>query len=201
MKLNLNYSHLSDPNFGSKASYIFDAISTSGIEPTNPTPTEVSILLPPYVDAMNQVGPARTAAVAEARKALATGLVNLGRRLMSMPLSDSQLASTGFDVAHPATRTGARPTTPQNIHLKHGEVTGEVIVHCDPVHDGGVRSYEVTWGMDAVAGPWQDGKTFPSSRGMKLTGMPRAKDIWAKVRVFGTNGESDWGDPATILVI
>ena len=34
----------------------------------------------------------------------------------------------------------------------------------------------------------------------KLAGLPRAKDIWVRVHVLGTNGLGDWGDPATILV-
>ena len=54
--------------------------------------------------------------------------------------------------------------------------------------------------MDPVVGPWQDGIIFSSSRGMKLKGLQRAKDIWVKIRVFGTDGLSEWCDPATILV-
>ncbi len=45
-----------------------------------------------------------------------------------------------------------------------------------------------------------DGGSFPKSRGMAISGLPRAKDIWVRVRVLGTNGLGDWGDPATILV-
>ncbi len=200
MKLNLNYSRLSHSDFAAKARFICDSMATSGLSTTGPTLSEVSILLPPMDDAMSLTGPTRIPAVQSARAALATGLTSLGKRIMTMPFSDAQLASTGFDVAHVPARTGALPSAPQNIHLKHG-VTGEVAVHCDPVRDGGVRSYEVAWTLDPNAGPWQDGEIFASSRKMKITGLPRAKDIWVRVRVMGTNGMSDWGDPATILVI
>jgi hypothetical protein len=35
---------------------------------------------------------------------------------------------------------------------------------------------------------------------MLFTGLPRAKDVWIRLRVQGTNGPSGWSDPATILV-
>lgn len=63
-----------------------------------------------------------------------------------------------------------------------------------------VRVYEVGWTLDPNAGPWSDGGSFPNSRVMVLTGLPRAKDIWVRIRVIGTNGASAWSDPATILV-
>ncbi len=54
--------------------------------------------------------------------------------------------------------------------------------------------------LDPDAGPWTGGFSFPSTRGMLFTGLPRAKDVWIRLRVQGTNGPSGWSDPATILV-
>ena len=67
--------------------------------------------------------------------------------------------------------------------------------------DRSVRVYEVEWTMEPdITGQWNDGGTFSSSRAMILTGLPRAKDIWVRVRVVSTHGPSGWSDPATILV-
>jgi hypothetical protein len=63
------------------------------------------------------------------------------------------------------------------------------------------RGYEVQIALDPMAGPWVTYDTFTSSRGIILTGQPRAKDIWVRVRAIGPNNtKSGWSDPATILV-
>jgi hypothetical protein len=54
--------------------------------------------------------------------------------------------------------------------------------------------------LDPNTGPWVDGGTFASTRGVGLTGLTRGKDYWARVRAVGTSGPGPWSDPATTLV-
>ena len=152
-------------------------------------------------DAIASSGAGRGAAIAAARAALAVALTALAANLIATPgIADADLATTGFDLPQPKTRSSAVPDAPQNVRLKRGDQTGVVIPQCDAVTTGGVRVYEVEWTLDPNAGPWNDGGSFPNSRAMLLTALPRAKDIWVRIRVIGTNGPSAWSDPATILV-
>jgi hypothetical protein len=54
--------------------------------------------------------------------------------------------------------------------------------------------------LDANAGPWNDGGTFGSTRGITIGGLTRTKDYWMRVRAVGPDGPGAWSDPATILV-
>jgi hypothetical protein len=95
---------------------------------------------------------------------------------------------------------GIPPPTPTNVRVKRGEQSCTILPQCDAVTTGGVRMYEAEWTLDPSNGSWNNGGAFPNSRAMQLNGLPRAKDVWVRVRVQGTNGPSAWSDPATILV-
>ena len=62
------------------------------------------------------------------------------------------------------------------------------------------QAYELEYTLDPNAGPWTDGGTFASTRGIGITGLTRGKDYWARIRAVGPNGAGAWSDPATILV-
>jgi hypothetical protein len=202
MKLNTGFSQYSDSGLADKADAIYKALTGNGKFPSpNPTLASVATLIKNLRDAIASTGSGRAAAIAAAFDALAAALVALAANLIATPgVTDADLATTGYDLPAPRTRTGAVPDAPQNVRLKHGDQTGEVIPLCDAVTSGGVRVYEVEWTLDPNNGPWNDGGTFPNSRAMDLKGLPRAKDVWVRVRVQGTNGASAWSDPATILV-
>jgi hypothetical protein len=202
MKLNTGFSQYSDSGFADKADSIVKALTGNGKFPSpNPTLTAIVALIKTLRDAIASTGAGRTEAIAAARDALSAALVALAANLIATPgVTDADLATTGYDLPQPHTRTGAVPPAPQNARLKNGDQSRTVIPQCDPVTTGGVRVYEVEWTLDPTNGPWNDGGSFPNSRAMLLTDLPRAKDIWVRIRVIGTNGPSAWSDPATILV-
>jgi hypothetical protein len=111
---------------------------------------------------------------------------------------DQAWAMTGFDLPKPHVLSTAPPNPPGNVRLRHGDNPEEVVPMCNPVV--GARVYEVQWTLDPNAGPWNNGGTFPSSREMKLTDLPRGKDVWVRIRMQDTRDPSAWGDPAPIMV-
>jgi len=88
---------------------------------------------------------------------------------------------------------------PQNVRLKLTGVSGQVQLLFDPSERA--KGYQVQTTTDPNNGTWTDYDTFSSSRTIVLSGFPRAKDIWVRVRAIGPkNTKSGWSDPATILV-
>lgn len=108
------------------------------------------------------------------------------------------LATSGFDMRKAPTLTSDPVTAPGNVRLKQTGVSGVVQVMCDAVTRA--QAYELQYTLDPNAGPWTDGGTFASTRGIGMTGLTRGKDYWARVRAVGPNGAGAWSDPATILV-
>lgn len=61
-------------------------------------------------------------------------------------------------------------------------------------------TYDVEWALEPNTGTWSDAGSFPSMRGILLSGLTRGKDIWVHVRALGTAGNGLWSDPATLTV-
>jgi hypothetical protein len=202
MKLNTGFSQYSDSGVADKADEIVKALTGNAKFPApSPTLASITALTKTLRDAIASTGPGRGLAVLAARGALVAALTALAANLLATPnVTEADLATTGYDLPKPRTLTGAAPDAPKNARVKHSGQTGVVIPQCNAVKGGGVRVYEVQWTLDPNNGPWNDGGSFPNSRAMKLIGLPRAKDVWVRIRVIGTNGPSAWSDPATILV-
>jgi len=201
-KLNLGFSRYSDSDLADKAEMIVAALLGNAKFPNvQALLPDITALIKALRDALALAGPGRAPAIEQSRTALEEALANLGETVLLTPgATDADFATTQFDLPKPRVRSAAPPPAPQGVILEDGTQSGEVVVVCEAVTIGGVRMYEAEWTLDPNNGPWNDGGSFPNSRVIMLTGMPRAKDIWVRVRVQGTNGPSAWSDPATTLV-
>jgi hypothetical protein len=94
--------------------------------------------------------------------------------------------------------SGEPVAAPANVRLKQTGVSGVLQVMCDAVPRA--QASELRYTLDPNGGPWTDGGTFASTRGVGITGLTRGKDYWARIRAVGPNGPGAWSDPATILV-
>ena len=201
MRLNIGFSNLSPDDLANQADVIFAALTGNA---SFPSPTPTLAVIAAATKALRSAiaapeGPARAPAIEAASDALATLLQQLGQNLASTPgATPVTLATTGFKLPKTATRTTNPPPAPGNVRLSHGINPGEIAVHCDPAD--GARSYDVEWTFDANVGPWTDAGSFPSTRGIVLSGLTRGKDVWVHVRALGTAGNGPWSDPATLMV-
>jgi hypothetical protein len=131
---------------------------------------------------------------------LADLLTEVGTNAAKVPnATDTDVAEIGLPEAKSRVRSTAVPDICENLRLRHGDSPGEVLGTCDPPGPN-IRIYELQWTFDPNLGPWNDGGNFPNSRAFKISGLPRGKDIWVRVRAVNTNGEGGWSDPATIMV-
>src|SRR5436853_1835562 len=200
-KLNSGFAKLSENDFDNKAQAIVAALTGNANFPTTtPTLATITTSIGAYQTALAmQPGQARDAAVAATRSTLSVQLEQLARGLELVPnVTDEMLATSGFDMRKVPAFSGEPVIAPGNLRLKQTGVSGVVQVMCDAVNRA--QAYELQYTLDPNAGPWTDGGTFASTRGIGMTGLNRGKDYWARIRAVGPNGPGAWSDPATILV-
>ncbi len=200
-KLNSGFSKLPDNDFDNKADSIVKALTGNANFPTTtPTLASIGTDLTAYQQALAmQSGQARDTQIATTRAKLADSVEKLARGLELVPnVTDAMLATTGFELRKVPSTSGETVAAPGNVRLKQTGVTGVLQVLSDAVK--GASAYEVQYTLDPNAGPWIDGGTFASTRGIGISGLTRGKDYWVRLRAIGTNGPGPWSDPATILV-
>ncbi len=115
---------------------------------------------------------ARTAAVTSTRDALEGALQTLGTTLEMLPgVTDTQLATTGFDLPRERIRSSEAVAAPGNVRLKLNGMSGEVQVLCDSVPRA--KTYQLQYTLDPEAGPWNDGGVIGNTRNMVIKGLTR----------------------------
>jgi hypothetical protein len=200
-KLNTGFTRIKDEELDNKADTVINALTGNLNFPGVAALLAALVLaLKNFRDALAMPpGPARDAAIAETRPVLTTQLEQMARTLELTPdVTDAMLATTGFDMRAPVVRTGAAVDAPGDVRLKLTGTSGQVQVLFASVNRA--KSYEVQFSLDPSTGQWTDAGTFGSSRNLFLNGLPRAKDVWVRVRAVGPDGPGGWSDPATILV-
>ena len=164
------------------------------------TPADITTAVEALRAAINSSGPSRAEAIDAAFNALADLLSRVATNAPQMPnVTDTELAAIGLPQVKARTRETQPPAPCQNLRVSHGDNPGEVDAVCEPAGNN-IRLYDIQWTLDPNNGPWTDGPSSPNSRDFKLTGLPRGKDIWVRVRARNTVGPGAWSDPATIMV-
>ena len=200
-KLNSGFSKLPDEDLDNAAQSILAAltgnanfsvpVATLAALGTEIQDYQTALALPP--------GAPRDAQVKEARADLSASLDKLARTLeLTAGVTDAMLATSGFELRKQPAFSSGTVAAPGNVRIKQTGVSGVVQVLCEAVDRA--QAYELQYTLDPNAGPWLDGGTFVSTRGIGITGLTRSKDYWARLRAVGTSGPGAWSDPATVLV-
>jgi hypothetical protein len=200
-KLNSGFTKLADDEFDNKARSIVVALTDNANFPTTtPTLAAIGNELTAYQEALAmQPGQPRDAQVTATRATLANSLDKLARGLELVPnVTEAMLATSGFDLRKSPVFSGETVAAPGNVRLKQTGVSGVIQVLSDAVPRA--SAYELQYTENPNTGPWLDGGTFASTRGIGVSGLTRGKDYWVRLRAIGTNGPGPWSDPATILV-
>lgn len=135
-----------------------------------------------------------------ATAALAAALSSFAHDVNELPsLTDSQIASLGLPLQKDPVHTGGVPGVQADLVLRHGDMPGAVTGSLKAVGDNNIV-YEAEWTLDPTAGPWTAGEPFTNTRKFTLSGLPRGKDVFVRVRARNTNGAGPWSDVATIMV-
>lgn len=168
---------------------------------TNPTLAAVQTQLDALEAALQMpLGQARDGAIATARPPLEETLQDLAENLeQATPGNLQKLSTTGYDLRKTPAQTGEPPATPTNLRLKNLAESGAVQFLFDA--SDRAKSYQFQTTDDPNGGVWKDYDPASSTRNVVARGLPRAKDVWGRVRAIGPNNtKSGWSDPATTLV-
>lgn len=200
--LNSGFSRLTDEEFADKAAFIIAQLTNNANFPTtSPTLAVVKAGLDDLTKALALApGQARDTAVASARIKVDGLLQDLAVFLQSVAnVTVEMLATTGFDLREARSQTAEPPSVPANVRLKSTGISGEVQF----LFAASLRAigYQFQTALDPINGPWTDYDPVSSTRDVVARGLPRAKDVWGRVRALGPhNTRSGWSDPATTLV-
>lgn len=117
----------------------------------------------------------------------------------------SLLENTGIKLRKGRTITkgdkNAPPVAPTNLALRHGLVSGSVLVKCDSM------GRRITYGVQYTSGDTHDEnmlseeKHFTGTRGMELSGFEPASTLNVRIRQHGPNGTSPWSNFVSIIVL
>jgi hypothetical protein len=166
-----------------------------------PTPAVIAAQAADLREKMAANGPGAKTAMHTAMATLAASLSLMATNLNDTAgVTETDLAETLFPMAKERERTTQRPQAPDNLQIKHGPLSGQVVGRCR-LRERNIRWLEIQWAFEPNAGPWIDGEPTSNSRELKLEGLERGKDIWVRVRARNVVGAGAWSDPATIMVM
>jgi hypothetical protein len=201
-QLNSGFSQLTPEEFADKVALIIAQLTGNASFPTtNPTLAAVQTALDPLTVAIAMPkGVARDGAIETARGPLEQSMQDLADDLEKTAAGNlAKLSTTGFDLRKSPTSTAEAPATPANLRLKNLEESGAVQFLFDA--SARAKTYQFQTTGDPNNGPWKDYDPASSTRNVVARGLPRAKDVWGRVRAIGPNNtKSAWSDPATTLV-
>jgi len=195
-----NLSKLKNNDLDNKAVSIHTSLSTGPgsihFAVTVPTLAEVLADITTYQTAL---AGSNTALKQSTREALEETLFALAVNLETQADGDiAKLSTTGFDLRKKAVQGEGLVAAPQNLRVKHGPLSGEVLLRCAPVPRA--SAYEARSTQD-LAAAWTEHPPCTSSQRILIPGLQRGKDYYFEVRAIGANGPGPWSDIATLMVV
>jgi hypothetical protein len=202
IQLNSGFTELNAQQLATKVAYIIGQL-TGNLHFPAPAPTLAAIgaLLATLQTALIMPkGSARQSAIDAARPPLEAAMQQLAGNLEATANGNlAMLGTSGFQLHKESAQTDRAPDAPQNVRLRNMEASGDVQFVF--AASGRAKSYQIQTTDDPVNGVWKNYDPVSSSRKVVVHGLPRAKDVWGRVRALGPNNTmSAWSDPATTLV-
>lgn len=117
----------------------------------------------------------------------------------------TQIIADGFEVRQENTPVGPL-TMPADFSLTIGDHPGEVHGHFHSVK--GARSYRARYHIGetvgdvtqpGIGGDWHDGGTFFKSN-FDIENLTSGQRVWVQVQAIGSDGQSPWSQPASVIV-
>jgi hypothetical protein len=138
-----------------------------------------------------------------ARDEFEAALTQLGNYVNSVAKGDPVIVElSGF----PSYQTGSVPDysppgAPGNLRLRHGEVSGAIIIRYKPVRTPSMNEVYTCTGDPNVEANWHDAGTFSGGKAT-LAGLTPGATLRVRVRTAGLKGVMGaWSDPAKIMVV
>ena len=138
-----------------------------------------------------------------AREALEDALAQLGGYVNSEAEGDGAIVelsgfpSYGGDQPAPS----PVPAAPANVRIKHGTVSGSIVIQFKPDRRQAVSEVQLNPGDPNTESGWTHAAVTKGGKAT-ISGLPVGSTQWARVRTYGPgNTPGAWSDPAKITVI
>ena len=132
------------------------------------------------------------------REILVGQLRNLSAYVQTHCQNDlSKLLSSGF-IAQKQRQPAGVLAPPQNLRLRHGDVSGQLKARANPVTNAGSYGWRIT--TSTAPTDWKDGGTTTAASTTFDHLIPGTIYL-VQSRAIGSAGPSDWSDPAMLMVV
>ncbi len=149
---------------------------------------------------------AKTIIQSGAQTTLDNGISQLVSAVQTVTGGDAtKIIETGFEVRQENTPVGQLPM-PTDFSLTTGDHSGEIHGHFHSVK--GARSYRARYhigenpgdiSQPGIGGDWLDGGVFIKSN-FDIENLTSGQRVWVQVQAIGSDGQSAWSQPASIIV-
>ncbi|TSK06115.1 MAG: fibronectin type III domain-containing protein [Geobacter sp.] len=92
-------------------------------------------------------------------------------------------------------------TSPGNLRVTHGKVSGEIVLRVEPVK--GAKSYDISCciGDPSVEGNWKHCGVGTKASRLLVSGLIPGTLYWFRVRAIGPKGEGPWSQFVSLMCI
>ncbi len=208
IKAIINFSNYTAPQLGPAAQSIHDKMLLNAVTFAEPSVSMANLqtLITTYdqkLVARASRASADVLAFNEARDALEDALGKLGNYVNTIADGDAVIVEkSGFpsyDTTHAP--DPSPPAAPTNASVKHGTLSGSVVMRFKPDRSGSVNEVQANTGDPNVEADWHTKGIFKGGRA-KMSGFTPGAMLWLRARTTGSQGVMGaWSDPVCIRVV
>jgi len=132
------------------------------------------------------------------------GFIKLGLFVRAKAGDDpSILVTTGFEVREraPRKKRGSGPLpAPSNVKVKHGELSGVLLLKCSRVPAAINYEVQIVEGDASVESNWQPAGHFVGSSRIEIPNLEPGKKYFFRIRCIGAaNAAGPWSTPVSLI--
>ena len=211
-KLIVSFDRLSEAEFLAQAGAIVSSLANNPSFPRpwpNPAPgfEEMEQSFNAYQTAY-QAALGRDTFKTAQRKDARDGLTGIFKRLanyleLAANGDATVLASTGYELRREAAHsaTGTTLSAPQGLTLKHGELSGVLILHATRMPNAASYEAQLADSDPTVESNWKMEGIHVHCSHIELTGLTPGKLYSVRLRGIGIAGPGAWSDTVTLMAI
>ncbi|MEQ1862631.1 MAG: hypothetical protein ABMA13_22150 [Chthoniobacteraceae bacterium] len=130
-------------------------------------------------------------------------LAELGNYVNGVAKGDAMLVEKSGFPSYEAGQNapGGVPAAPENLRLRHGDVSGEVVARYRPDRERSMNEVQKCFGDPNVEANWQHAGMYGGGKAT-IGGITPGALVWIRVRTCGNKGVMGaWSDPAQIRAL
>ena len=201
-KVSLNFiTSDTDADFIVDSGRIISSLTGNASYP-NPTPSlaDIGVARSEFITSVNNLntGVGSTVTRDEKRATLSELLRELSLSVQAACKGDLVVLLTSGFTAQKSRQPAGQLSAPANLRLRRPELSGQLKARCTP--DDHAGSYQWRWATTLAPTVWTDlAPTLSAS--VTIENLTPGTTYIVQVRAIGTQGPSDWSDPAMLMAV